>query len=73
MHVLVRENDLEGFRDGFFRGAAPHIQEGVGAQVRLKYLPKLRFVVDSSIAEGAHIDNLLSQIERHDDEPAAGG
>ena len=55
------------------RHAAPHIQEGVGAQVRLKYLPKLRFVVDPSIAEGAHIDKLLSQIERHDDEPATGG
>jgi ribosome-binding factor A len=50
--------------------AAPHVQEGIGGKVRLKYMPKLRFVVDPSIAHGARIDELLAK--GHDDEPVAG-
>ena len=49
--------------------AAPHIQEGIGSQVRLKYMPKLRFVVDPSIAQGALIDELLANKERSEHEP----
>jgi ribosome-binding factor A len=55
------------------RRAAPHVQEGMGTRVRLKYTPKLRFEVDPSIAAGAEMDRLLSQIQRPDDEPPASG
>lgn len=55
------------------RHAAPHVQEGIGAQVRLKYIPKLRFEVDPSIAAGAAVDRLLAEIERPDDDSAARG
>jgi len=50
--------------------AAAHIQEGVGSQVRLKYLPKLRFRVDPSIEQGDRIDRLLAAIHEEDDEPS---
>ena len=48
--------------------AAPHIQEGVGSQVRLKYLPKLEFRVDASIAHGTKIDAILADIAKEHDE-----
>lgn len=52
--------------------AAPHVQEGVGSQVRLKYLPKLRFAVDPSIEHGARIDKLLADIEEtHEPDPGS--
>jgi ribosome-binding factor A len=51
--------------------AAPHIQEGIASQVRLKYLPKLRFELDASIAYGARIDAILADIHKEDDEHPA--
>ena len=48
--------------------AAPHVQEGVASQVRLKYLPKLRFKVDPAIEHGNRIDQLLSNIPKEDDD-----
>ena len=50
------------------RSAAPHVQEGVGSQVRLKYLPKLEFRIDASIEQGAKIDALLADIAKEDHE-----
>ena len=51
--------------------AAPHVQEGVGRQVRLKYLPKLHFRVDPSIAHGAKIDSILADIAKEHDEDSS--
>jgi len=48
--------------------AAPHIQEGVGSQVRLKYLPKLEFRIDPSVEHGAKIDSILADIAKEHDE-----
>lgn len=43
--------------------AAPRIQAGVGRQVRLKYLPKLRFERDPSIEEGIRMHELLKGLD----------
>lgn len=45
--------------------AAPHLQEAVGHQVRMKYTPRLSFRVDPAIDEGLKIDRLLRQL--HDE------
>lgn len=45
------------------RRAGPHLQEMVGAQVRMKYTPRLSFRVDPSIEEGIKIDRLLKDLE----------
>ena len=42
--------------------SAPHIQAAMGPQVRLKYLPKLRFVVDDSVERGIRMEQLLREI-----------
>lgn len=47
--------------------AAPRIQARIAQQVRLKYVPKIHFAVDDSIAQGARIDELLRSIEEEDD------
>jgi ribosome-binding factor A len=47
--------------------AAPHVQEGIASQVRLKYLPRLRFELDVSIAHGAKIDAILSKLYEEDE------
>ena len=52
--------------------AAPRIRAAVGAQVRMKYVPKLSFAVDPSIEYGQRISTILRSIE-HQDEPALGG
>ncbi len=52
--------------------AAPRLHARVSEQVRLKYVPKLHFAVDESIAQGARIDELLRSIEEGHDGPGSG-
>lgn len=40
------------------------IRRELGGRVRMKYLPDLRFVYDSSTAYASHINSVLRQIER---------
>ena len=47
--------------------AASRIRAAVGEQVRLKYLPQLRFELDPSIAHGERIDAILRDIGDKDD------
>ncbi len=43
--------------------AAPRIQARVGRQVRLKYLPRLRFERDDAMERGLRIQELLQELE----------
>ena len=43
--------------------AAPHIQEMAAGQIKMKYTPRLKFLVDPSIGEGIKIDRLLEDID----------
>ena len=43
--------------------AAPFLLHKISSQLRLKSLPKLTFVLDSSFDQARHIDELLSKIE----------
>ena len=47
--------------------SAPHIQEAMAGQVRLKYLPRLRFVRDESVERGLRMEQLLREIGSDDD------
>jgi ribosome-binding factor A len=64
--VLGPDEDHTETQDGLDH-AAPHIQEAVGRQVRLKYLPRLRFVVDESVERGMRIEAILRDIAPPDD------
>jgi ribosome-binding factor A len=43
-------------------GAASRLQQAVARQVRLKYTPQLRFVLDEAIVQGERIEALLRDL-----------
>ncbi|MGH9025546.1 MAG: 30S ribosome-binding factor RbfA [Acidimicrobiia bacterium] len=50
--------------DVALRAAAPHLRAALGRQVRLKYLPELRFEEDPAIATGARVEEILRNLRR---------
>lgn len=45
-------------------GAASRVRAAIGSQIRLKYLPKLRFVPDPAVFHARRIEEILGEIER---------
>lgn len=48
------------------KSAAGFLRRELGASLRLRYTPELQFVADDSIEHGAHILELLRDVERRD-------
>jgi len=48
------------------KSAAGFLRRELGAALRLRYTPELQFVADDSIEHGAHILELLRNVERKD-------
>jgi ribosome-binding factor A len=46
------------------RSASAHLRAAIGKQVRLKFLPELRFEEDASIAQAERIDEVLRMLHR---------
>jgi ribosome-binding factor A len=46
------------------RAAAPRLRAELGKQVRLKYLPKLRFREDPAIIEGQRMEEIIRGLHR---------
>jgi ribosome-binding factor A len=46
------------------RSASAHLRAAIGKQVRLKFLPELRFEEDASFAQAERIDDLLRTVHR---------
>ena len=66
--------DEKGLLKGL-KSAAGYLRRELGSRVDLRYTPELVFVLDDSIQEGAHINQLLHQLpelqeEHHDDADA---
>ena len=53
------------------KSAAGYLRRELGAALRLRYTPELQFIGDDSIQHGAHILEVLRQVERADE--ARGG
>lgn len=64
--VLDKEQEKETLKG--LRSAAGFLRRELGATLRLRYTPELQFVADGSIAHGAHILELLRDVERRDGE-----
>lgn len=65
----VGEGGREESRDDTAKALAAarvHLQAALGRQVRLKYLPRLEFVEDPSVAAGQRIDDILRQLHEED-------
>ena len=50
------------------RGAAGRIRHELGSRIRTRYLPEIDFVLDTAQEYGDHIDRLLAEIRRQDEE-----
>ncbi len=42
--------------------SAPRLRRAIGLEVRLKYVPELRFELDAGIATGSRIERLLASL-----------
>lgn len=51
--------------------AAPHVQERIAPSLRIRYMPKLVFIVDQTLEKEAHLHKLIDEVakEWREDEP----
>lgn len=54
------------------KSASGFLRRELGTALRLRYTPELQFIADDSIAHGAHILELLRDVERREDTRADG-
>ena len=57
------------------KSAGGFLRRELGQALQLRYTPELQFIADDSIQHGAHILEILRQVERQDearDDPDAG-
>jgi ribosome-binding factor A len=52
--------------------ASPYIRSELGKRMRMKFIPELLFRYDESVERGAHINELLHEIQEKDDEKGPG-
>jgi ribosome-binding factor A len=65
--VLGDEAQQRDTREALER-ASPHVRHEVGRQVRLKYIPELRFEIDEAIDRGMRMEALLRDLREGHDE-----
>ena len=59
IHVSALDKSQEKEMMRGLRSAAGYLRRELGAALRLRYTPELQFVADDSIAQGAHILEML--------------
>ncbi|MCR5648999.1 MAG: 30S ribosome-binding factor RbfA [Oscillospiraceae bacterium] len=59
---VLGEADLKELKRGL-KSAAPWLRHELGQKLTLRYTPELLFETDDSIAHGAHIARLLSELD----------
>jgi ribosome-binding factor A len=52
--------------------ASPFIRSELGKRMRMKFIPELLFRYDDSVERGAHINELLHEIQEKEDEKGSG-
>ena len=70
---LQRENAKQALTG--LKSAGGFLRRELGRALQLRYTPELQFIADDSIQHGAHILEILRQVERQDearDDPDAG-
>ena len=64
--VLDKDQEKDVLKGGFLR-------RELGRALQLRYTPELQFIADDSIQHGAHILEILRQVERQDGDAPDGG
>ena len=67
--ALDKSQEKEGLKG--LKSAAGFLRRELGRSLQLRYTPELQFVADDSIQHGAHILEVLRQVEQQDE--ARGG
>jgi len=62
-----KETTLKGLES-----ASPYIRSELGRRMRMKFIPELLFRYDDSVERGAHINELLHEIQEKDEEKGPG-
>ena len=63
IYVSVLEKSLEKDVIRGLKSAAGYLRRELGASMSLRYTPELQFIMDDSIAHGAHILDLLNHVK----------
>ena len=63
--VLDKSQEKEVLKG--LKSAAGFLRRELGRVLRLRYTPELQFIADDSIAHGAHILEVLRQVERREE------
>ena len=63
IYVSVLEKSLEKDVIRGLKSAAGYLRRELGANMSLRYTPELQFIMDDSIAHGAHILELLNHVK----------
>ena len=71
MYVSILEDDKAEGVIAALKSGAGFIRRELGHRLSLRYTPELQFVADDSIQHGAHILEVLRQVEQQDE--ARGG
>ena len=53
-------------------GAAPYIRTLIAGRMKLRVMPELKFVYDSSLVDGMRMSNLVTKIVKEDKERSVG-
>ena len=71
---VLDKSDVKEIVKGL-KSAGGYLRRELGRALQLRYTPELQFIADDSIQHGAHILEILRQVERQDearDDPDAG-
>ena len=72
IYISVLDKTMEKEVLKGLKSAAGFLRRELGSALRLRYTPELQFVADDSIAYGAHILELLHNVESHEETPDNG-
>lgn len=66
--TFLFDNDEGAVKNGMkgLEKAAPYIRTLVGKSMRLRIVPEIRFLYDSSLVDGMRMSNLVTQVVKND-------
>ena len=73
VYVSVLNKDLEKDALKGLKSAAGFLRRELGRALQLRYTPELQFIADDSIQHGAHILEILHQVEERDAQAGGNG
>lgn len=66
--TFLFDSDESAVKNGMkgLEKAAPYVRTLLGKAMRLRIVPEVRFIYDSSLVDGMRMSNLVTQVVQHD-------